>query len=409
MNKLYAELISKLVVLGLIVAAMLLGRRARNKMRDKRGRLPAVVDGRKPGKPVPVEGATKGEQTHEGITYEYEYHPGEEGVPSYFVLTIVQQTEGDFLLSKTSPKRLLGRWLKRRGITYVRSGDEMFDNRFDVVTDATPAFATACLRSAEARVAVEWLFSTGATLLRNDGKGIDAIWTEFARPKEDLPATIKDAASPLRALIERCATFRPSRVLGISVEKWGWPGACAVPAAAFLAVFVAMAVLMKTNAKHVDEVPIAMGLLVTLPVLVPWLFISYRMVKGRGNSVGYIPAVWGFSVLTFWMAGSTWFLALNSALDRSPPSRCVQPILAIAPTETGSGYDVDVVSWRPGKDVQRIFVSHAESRQDPLAFHGRQALEIRTKPGFFGYQWICSVKPVFASDAKRQAQGSDAP
>ncbi len=314
---------------------------------------------------------------------------------SYVVLTIIGPSGGDFMVLRTAAKSCLGDRLKRLGIAYVTSEDQTFDERFDVATDNSPAFARLYFGRAEVRAAVSSLFDMGFTVVRNDGKGIDAIRTPLNEADSSWKATIPDAVNGLLTLAGAGASVRSRRFLGISIDAWGWPGACLVPFAAVLGTIAAGYMLFLTNARYATD-PYFAGSSVAAPLLALWIILSYHLIRGRAKSPVHLPIVWFASALTFWLAGSTWALAFNASLDAGQITRHVQPILIVErkTDELDTGYHVYVPSWHPGEEFQKIVISHAECRQYSFPIMLAKNLRIDTKPGFLGYEWICSIEPL---------------
>ena len=73
---------------------------------------------------------------------------------------------------------------------------------------------------------------------------------DLGEAEDDLKTTIVDAVNDLHTLVDHAVMIRPKRILGISTDKWGWPGTCLAPACAMLSAFLAIWVLSTTNAKH---------------------------------------------------------------------------------------------------------------------------------------------------------------
>jgi hypothetical protein len=391
MNNLSFDLIFKLSLFVILLVFMFRSRRRFKRMRNEEGRMPAVVDERQPSQRI--ETSTKFERTVEGTAYQCEVHPQTEEIAAYLVVTIIQKTNGDFSIGKTQEGAQPG-WLKRWAITHVQTEDESFNADFDVITDRTPAFATESLRSATARDAVRKLFGMGVQLIRNDGLGIDLIWPDYCSDMA-IETVIDSAAIELRKLTDCCLEAPEHQRRWLIREKWHIQTAVAVP---FLAVFsnflvIALSAITGTSARAVDESITHwwFEVLVSLPFIALWIIILYWMLKGRSNSAALLLTLWITSGIAMFFSCSMWIFTLNAQLDSSPGTSIVQPIVDFR--QTYSGYDIDVLFWHSDRPFKRIFVSNADYAQDRLAFMRCDSLVIETKPGYFGYEWISSVKP----------------
>jgi len=340
-----------------------------------------------------VETSTKFDRTVEGIVFQCEVHPWTEKIPAYLVVTIIQKTNGDFCVGKTTEGAQAG-WLKRWSISHVQTEDQSFNDDFDVISDRTPDFASKSFQFAAARDAVRKLFDMGVTLIRNDGQGIDLIWMDFCADNA-IENVIDSAAIELRNLTNCCLEAPKNQHRWPIRERLHVPLAISVPFLVTVSNFfvIALAKITGTTARAVDDsfAHLWFEILVSFPLIALWVIISFWMLKGRSNSAVLLPVLWIISGITIFFACSIWIFTLNAQLDRSPSKAFVQPIVGYRPTNFG--YDIDVEFWHPDRPIKTIFISNDDYAKDRLSFMQCDALAIETKPGYFGYEWISSVKP----------------
>mgnify|MGYP006908263148 FL=1 len=397
MKPLIGDVVVKLSVLALILAGLAWGWWRRRGLRDERGRLPAIWEAKNPGKPI--ASAARFEKVIDGTTFQCESHSGDEDIPSYLVVTILETLNGDFAVTQVPAGSEPG-WLKRHGITHVLSGDASFDKRFDVVTDRTPAFVKECMQMPEAREAVRTIFAAGetasaeVTLIRNDGRGIDAIYGQLS-PDVDIDALLETAAVALNELLRCCDNADRATHRSLIPERWRWPGALVVPAAVFLSGIAAVAWHFWTPGGalvHATEGTWSLDFLIAGVLLLAVMAVCSYVVKGRSNSVKALILLSISSLAGLFFASSMWVLAGNKTFDRSPPTLHVQKVIGFQAKDFG--FEFEVESWHPEKNVQNIFIPEKEFLENAAAFISCEEMAIETKPGFFGYEWISSRKPL---------------
>lgn len=396
-ERMWWELPWRLIGVALAIWAIVYARRVLKRMRDKRGRLPAVVDEKRPDRVI--EGSTKREGVYQGVEYQLEYHPGKEDFPPFLVVSVLEETDGDFMVTRSEEKGWFRRKLKQWGVSYVKTGDKQFDGEYDIVTESTPGFAKACLAGEELRGPVKALFETGFTALRNDGKGIDAIWTQLPEGHSLSQSFLEGAVAQLASLVQGWGTIRTRRFLGIRADTLGWNLGLIVPFLIAFSMFADMllAVGGRTPAASqvdADSIPIWFVLMFVAPLLLLWLAVLFFLAKGRYNSHAYLAVVGSVTCIVFYFGGSVHLFTLNAALDRGEPTAHVELIHGFAPTDSGSGYDIVVPAWLAPDQSETIFVSNEEYEEDAWAYDNAVGLEITTKPGYFGFEWILDVRPI---------------
>lgn len=410
MNDFVWEIGSRLVVLALLVWGMLSARKALRRMSDRRGRLPAVIDPKNPTQPIP--GSEKLEGAFEGVEYQSEYNPGTETSPPFMVLSVLEPSDGDFMVVKHQVAGCLGRLLKRWGVTFVKTRDEAFDDRYDVVTERTPGFAAACFRDDGHRQAVDGLFDLGATAVRNDGKGLDAIHTSFEREMDDDSSFIHQAMTHLGTLSAGCTQIAGRRCLGVQADRLKWIAAMAVPIAVMVLMFAVGNVSSHLVGPRQVDGDNAFGRLAVKLVAAPlfiWLPLSFWLVKGKSRSAEFLGVVWAVSIIAFYFCASMLVFDLNALLDRGPTTNRIQAVIALSANDTATGYQIQVPSWRENTAWQTIFVPRKRYEQNQLAFEQTEALKITTRPGFFGFEWISSFEPLPAEFDWADQIGPDEP
>ena len=113
----------------------------------------------------------------------------------------------------------------------------------------------------------------------------------------------------------------------------------------------------------------------------------------------------GFSLAGFFAAGFPLLQLANAALDQGAPTKYEQPVIDFVATD--SGYRADVLSWRPERAIQPVRIDEEGNAGDPLHFADCRMLAIKTKPGFFGFEWISSVRPVQIEHRPRELTPED--
>jgi len=329
----------------------------------------------------------------DGVPYTYHYHPGSRNSPSRFTIRMECPSSGDFAIQKETG---LHRFFKNIGVTReMQTGDPHFDQAFYINTK-NPGFASVYFMSSRKRNAVQGIFHQGFTSVRHNGKTMEASKTPFQLKEDTDTGFVKEVAKQLVEL-SRGVPLVPAGASPLSLsEDSSWK--------AKRAIAFAIPVLLHTLGilgfiwgllyyKPLDLYSIIMkSFLISIPALIVYVYIAAQLVKGRSSSYRELIAIFAISLSTFFFAGAGGTMYLNGALDKSSPSHHTASVLRKYKRRNKNSftYLVVVSSWRK-EGTERLSVSASLYRSIPSQ---NGIVEIATKPGRFGYEWIVTIKPL---------------
>ncbi|MDP8207856.1 MAG: hypothetical protein P9L92_14400 [Candidatus Electryonea clarkiae] len=326
---------------------------------------------------------SKGNGVYDDVEYKYQYSSGSQYSPATLKITIECAAEGSLKLAKQTAFDVF--WEKMGLSREIKTGDKEFDDLFYITTD-DDNFTAAYLGSKEKREAATEIFNSGFREITLKRKFIEAKQVKPKKKKEITESMIEGIVKQLIILSKDI----PDVVPEVNVET-GWKtkraAAFIIPTLLGLTGVVAMiAGLMKFE-------PLDTGFLLldslkySVPAQAVFLWQTIWMIKGRSSSHHEFTAIFFISLFSFFLAGFGGELFLNGYLDESI-STSYSTIVVSKKTETNKNntdYKVKVESWREGKEYEKIETS--KKIYESVNPH-ESTLNIRTKPGRFGYEWI---------------------
>jgi hypothetical protein len=351
--------------------------------RDRHGRLPAVLDSR--GRPLEV--SVLAEQANPAYEVR-QYHDDERNGPFLWV-SLYLPTPVEFSVDVTVVKdSLLIRLLSWR----VRSGHDDFDGRYTIRSMGSQGAVRAMLESEACRAAIERLFALGFTGLRSDGKGLDAIGRPCLLDGQIDSSVIEATVEHLRTIADSSQSPETTAQHSSPVRE---------PLATIFIIFIPIVIgfvlahFATGRFQRVEGASNIMGLAFPIALVPAALFALYLWTRMRRLQYGRIAMILASAVaiLMTW-AGSTFgIVALNAVLDRGQPTVHIQRLVDFGIADRDRPY-VDVVPWYDdAENAQRLWITRSE--HDLLAsiifdfpFDSGIEVEIGSKPGYFGYEWI---------------------
>ena len=321
---------------------------------------------------------------HDGTQYHCRYFAGSKNSPSYFRIAITCRSEGDFEVTKESR---VDTFFKKLGVSSeVQTGDPEFDKEFYVVTE-NPDFAFAIFIREENRKAVREIFRLGFNSIKHDGEVMEAVWSPFLL-KEDLdPAFITATVPHLSALSGAMPVIpRP-----ISSDGWRAKRAAAFAAPIILIIvgFASMAMGLRWFPALDEGALFLDSLSYSLPLLALSLWISVKLVKGRASSHKDLIGIILLFLTAFPVAGFGLEVFLNGWLDNAPPATHLGRVdnKYSTSSKNNTNYYVVLESWRKPRTTEKLQVDF--SLYGKIS-SGRSWMNVETKPGRFGFEWIWS-------------------
>lgn len=232
------ELIYKLVLMAIMIAFPLYRLWIYWRSRDASGRAPVVTD--VSGRRIlgEISAFPAGDTGSEETKFQLEHYPGSPDSPTWQTLTVFRKSNGDFTWRiACDPANALHLDSKQSAVAahsapvktasqYIFSGDKTFDKRFDVTTEKTPRHATACMQDTAIQAHLERLAELGFTLVRDDGQGLDAVFSRgFLRQIQGLPHHnySEKVAESERAAFDRVAPKALVELSGLAEKTAAMP------------------------------------------------------------------------------------------------------------------------------------------------------------------------------------------
>lgn len=116
------------------------------------------------------------------------------------------------------------------------------------------------------------------------------------------------------------------------------------------------------------------------------LIASYFLVRGRSNSHVQLIVILVFSFLVFPLIGKEIMLFVNGRYDTAQSQKHTVPVTKKAYNRR-TGWVVYVPSWTKTGEQNRISVSKSFC----LGLKEGELINVETKPGYYGYEWIHNV------------------
>ena len=376
-------LIIIIVIVSLIVSiatSILIVTRFRARKKRDLSQLPDELKGLKSGKTISGD--------YDGTAYEVAYHAGGKNEPPRLTISIACESEGRFKIAKESG---LDRFFKRHGITSeVQTLDKAFDDAYFIQSE-TADFVRQFFQPSEKRRAVQEMFELLYTVVEHDGKTMKAICSPFLLKIKRAPDFITKAVSQLAELSKNVPLVPQTPSLDLGAWKAKRGVAFAVPAVGLLAG-ASLLMLGLVRYPPLDSLSILLdSLKLSLPLLLVFLWLAIKLVRGRSTSHHDFLAVSLLAIIAFPLSGMGIETFFNGWLDRSPSSPHTVVVLDKTISRSGKTTDYNLVleSWRPGRQTEELEVS---SQTHHRAVPNQTHVYIETKPGHFGFEWRVSYR-----------------
>ena len=373
-NVLRFVIVIVLIILSISVSLIIMSR-VRAKQKRAISQLPDELKEIKSGKTISGE--------LDGTAYEIGYHAGGRNAPPHLAVRVACESEGRFKITKESG---FDRLFKRYGITNeVQTLDKAFDDAYFIQSE-TVDFVRQFFQPPEKRQAVQELFELLYTVVEHDGKTMTAICTPFLLQNERPADFVTRAVSQLAELskdvpqVPQIPTF----------DRGSWKAkrgvAFAVPTVGLLAGGLLL-ILGFVRYPPLDSPLVFLdSLKLSLPLLLIFLWLSVRLVRGRSTSHHELTAIGILALIAFPLSGMGIETFFNGWLDRSPSSPHTVNVLDKTISRSGKTKDYNLVleSWRPGRQTEELEVS---SQIHHRVVPKQTQVYIETKPGHFGFEW----------------------
>lgn len=321
--------------------------------------------------------------------YFYEYYPGSKNRPSSFTISIDSENRGEFRVHK---ERKFDRLFKFLGITVeIQTGDRYFDENYYLETDSV-AFSRTCFDSADAREAVNRLFSQGITRLSCNRENLQAVISPF-RFGENIDREFVESVVTELIRLRDCIPrdfFEPV-IAGTPAWKVKRNTVYAVSVASLAVGGLLLVIGLKFYRPLDGTVVFLFSLRYSIPVLVLFAVFAVIWLKGRSSShrelaVNSLIALFGIP-----LAGVALVIVLNGYLDKSATSMHEMLVAGkkVTHSSKSTSYYIRVKSWRKGRQSEKIKVSKQLYRQVRT---GKTVVSIETGPGYLQFEWLVSLK-----------------
>lgn len=327
-------------------------------------------------------------ENHNGIEYRFEMTSGEGG--SFLRVSIECASQGEFRIVKEVARDY---FLKNIGIAMeLQTGDAEFDKAFFIQTDSDE-FARDFFKSAEKRKAIKAIFDKGMTSIQHNGK---LFRVEVALEKVEKTLNkgfITSLVEPLHVLTQGLPShFTPQKIFGMRKGKVKRVGAWI-----FLASFLAFGLYYFMTDAWNHPYPLTGGdgalsgfFKPALLLCVFFAVVAVAAFKDTSYSTDFLYFIL-MSPLTF-MAGIYFCQIINGALDFSPASRHAVKVInkfVSGGSDEKPSYYVYVPSLEHPGRTSNLVISENEFWK---ILPGETMLEVATKPGRLGVEWVASAK-----------------
>jgi hypothetical protein len=330
-------------------------------------------------------------QTLDGVVYTALYTPavkrGKQHIPSCLRISITVPTEGECHLL---PERFWDRVGKFLGIAQeIATDDAEFDRRCYVRSD-TPAFAAAYLSDPVKRIAFLDLQRLGFPEVELKKGELAAVWTHFDPAKHGSPDLVEEAAARLVILSRNLPPPDPELLHNVASRRilgqWIlWP---------FLILFAAISFISGLFFPPLDEDEWFLASLPLLGVtLLAFAVLSALLLRGTSTSHrAWLGLMFGaIFLLPF---GSCGTVATVNGLTDNAPSQTHRALIVRKYTtrsKSTTHYKVQCLSWRHPGNTETFEVSSSEYA---AVVENRSHMEVVTRPGSLGLEWIVSKRVI---------------
>lgn len=336
---------------------------------------------------------TTGEAVYEGIPFQYKHFRGTDKAPPYFSITIPCNAAGSF---KVTNETTFDRFFKRLGVCVeMTTHDPAFDDRFYITTDTVP-FTRAVLERREHRLSIIEAFNLGFNHFKHDGKKMVLTWNRFPRRTSMEKSVMEKAVEHLVPLYHNLpGTSGIARYDDQESTNWKFKRLLAFGVSILSAVTGLVAMIAGLSSYEPLDVGkmFLSSLAISLPLLVVFTWLSIHLLKGRSSSHRELLAVFFIALIGFPLAVFGYKIYFNGAWDQGMARNHETPVVRKFYTKNKNSYSyyIRVNSWRDTESLttEKIKVSKRFYRS---VQPGETVVDITTKPGYFGYEWIVSIE-----------------
>ncbi len=369
---------------------MRLSRAEINSLLDEHGRLPIVMHPTDPRIKLQATILAKGE--FDGSLYECKRCPATGPSGACLVLTLFQRCGGQFLLVRGAPRV----WYRRLELFgYVGTGNACIDSGFNLIASAADESTKRILKCPSFCDAVNDLALLRVDSIRKDEIAIDAVWAD-SPTGEVLQSSSLEQYLVMLSRLGREFSELPTARFRLVDAVWLLVGFC-FPVVFCICALTLIRLCQDRYELIASEYPRFAMIIAPISALfaVAVDMLHNRILRPRSDSRAYRYCLLSITFLAGLLTGMILSVWANGALDRAPALKHVQPVESFAASETNGRCRVDVSSWRDADESERVFISreeceHLESIIEDLDIW--PYLEITTKPGFLGFEWIVSAR-----------------
>ena len=340
-------------------------------------------NGKAPDPGIKSGGSQTGE--YNGIPYKYKYFGGAQNSPPSFSISIDCDKAGDFKITRESK---FDRFFKRIGIAIeMETHDPEFDDRY-YVSSNSPRFTEHFLARSEIRSAIDTLFGRGFTQIRKKNKKLELLWIPYRTKTPVQDREIESLVEKLTILFDR---IQKIEIPSYESEKRSWKTrrliAFLVPSFLILGGILSL-IFGIINYPPLDKGKLFLhSLKISLPLLILFIWISVKLLKGRSTSHRELMIVFLLALPAFPLGIFGGKVFLNGWMDQSTPE--IHNVRVIrkfwTKSKNSKTYYIRMNSWRQGRGSEKISVSFREYNR---IIPGRSDIAITTMDGKFGYEWI---------------------
>jgi hypothetical protein len=370
---------------GVLIAATLFAvswvRKQAAKQKNALERLAGPLADLAPGKKLSA--------AHDGVEFEADYYAGSRNAPPRLTVSVSCNSNGAFKITRESG---FDRFFKRHGITReAQTLEQKFDDDYFIHSENMD-FVARFFQTSDKRDAIDEIFALGYNSVEHDGKVMNATCSPF-RPNEDLPPTfVTGAVSQLDVLASDLPSL-PETPVTLDTSPWKAKRfiAFAVPIFGLLAglLFLLLGLIWYPPLDGFDVFLDSSKY--SLPLLVVFLWIAVKLVRGRSSSHYELIAICFLSLAAFPLTGMGLETFLNGWLDDSPSSSHDVSVLDKYISRSGKNTDYNLVleSWRPNRRTEKLEVSSGNYHRAKI---NETKVHLVTKPGRFGFEWRLSYR-----------------
>lgn len=335
------------------------------------------------GLELPLGGEVK-TATSRGIEYSYQYLSTGRGRQPELRVWCHHPNRGHLNVRR---ERSGDRFFKRIGlVAEVQTRDRKFDAAY-FIDSAEPAFAQALFSSPAAREAIETIMACGsAEVVLNE----DMIMARLVQPAfpSQTDNTLQDAVAGLHRLSEDQPQI-PDHLGRDSRKRWHFRLGVIYTVLAFATVTGAGLVFLGlAQWRPLDTGRLFLhSLLFSLPGCALILYFLVFAIRGRSNSHTHFVISTLITIAALLLLGHGVLMFMNAYTDRSPAALYRVEVISkrITRAKNERTYRVSVASWRANGAYEELKVPRdLYERIEP----GRDRLDITTRGGRFGYEWL---------------------